>query len=153
MKESLLIGNMALDLEDSEAEPSSPVRIVSPTEETITDDYLQLDNVAFEEDEEMQVSAENQRNIHAENDCNNSPQGSFRGTMVNAADNVLDPRETSAYEDFMMHLDQQLNKVQEEVETFLRVSNLLLESKESPEYSKVQHATEILNGVHDLRER
>lgn len=152
MKESLLIGNMALDLEDSEAEPSSPVRIVSPTEENTTDDYLHLDDVEFEEDEEMQVSAENRININAENDCN-SLEDSFSEKMLNAADNVLDPRQTSAYEDFMMHLDQQLNKIQEELETFLRVSNLLLESKERPEYSKVQHATEILDGVHLLRER
>lgn len=152
MKESLLIGNMGLDLEDSEAESPSPVRIVSPTEENITDDYVQLDDVESGEDEEIQVSAENQRNIHAENGCN-STEDPFIGKRLNAADIIQDLRETSAYEDFMMHLDQQLNKIQEELETFLRVSNLLLESKERPEYSKVQHATEILDGVYHLRER
>ncbi|KAG6419409.1 hypothetical protein SASPL_121631 [Salvia splendens] len=154
MKESLLIGNMTLDLEVSESEPSSPVRIVSPTEENITDDDLQLDsdNMEFEEDQEMQVSSENQRTTHSENGCN-SLEDSVSEKMLNDADDVRDPRESSTYEDFVTHIDQQLKKIQEELETFVRVSNLFLESKERPEYSKVQHATEILEGVYHIRER
>lgn len=154
MKESLLIGNMTLDLEVSESEPSSPVRIVSPTEENITDDDLQLvsDNMKFKADLEMQVSSENQRTTHSENGCN-SLEDSVSEKMLNDADSVRDPRESSTYEDFVTHIDQQLNKIQEELETFVRVSNLFLESKERPEYSKVQHATEILEGVYHIRER
>ncbi|XP_057763804.1 uncharacterized protein LOC130985053 [Salvia miltiorrhiza] len=154
MKESLLIGNMSLDLEVSEAEAPSPVRIVSPTEENIIDDNLHFgpDNMEFRGDQEMQVSSESQTNIHNENDCN-SLEDSFSEKMLSDADDAQDLRESSTYEDFMIHLDQQLNKIQEELETFLRVSNLLLESKERPEYSKVQHATEILEGVYHIRER
>ncbi|XP_041992921.1 uncharacterized protein LOC121743661 [Salvia splendens] len=154
MKESLLIGNMTLDLEVSESEPSSPVRIVSPTEENIKDDDLHLDsdNMEFEEGQEMQVSSENQRTNHSENGCN-SLEDSVSEKMLNDADDVRDPRESSTYEDFVTHIDQQLNKIQEELETFVRVSNLFLESKERPEYLKVQYATEILEGVYHIRER
>ncbi|KAL1560543.1 hypothetical protein AAHA92_10741 [Salvia divinorum] len=154
MKESLLIGNMTLDLEVSESEPSSPVRIVSPSEENITDDNLCLDpdNMEFAEDQEMQVSSVSQRTIHSENDCN-SLENSISEKMLNDADDTHDPRESSTYEDFVTQIDQQLNKIQEELETFVRVSNLFLESKKRPEYSKVQHATEILEGVYHIRER
>lgn len=153
MKETLLIGNMALDL-DVEAEAPSPVRVVSPAEENIADDnpHMGVDNMELGEDQEMQVSAESQRNIHAENDCS-SLKDSFSKKMSIGVDNALDLREISTYEDFMKHLDQQLNKIEEELETFLRVSNLLLGSKERPEYSKVLHAAEILEGVCHIRAR
>lgn len=155
MKETLLIGNMDLDLDASDAEDPSPVRIVSPTEEKITDSddpNMGMDNIEFTEDHEMQVSAESGRNLHAENDYS-SINDSLNKKMINGADKVQDLRETSTYEDFMAHLDQQLKKIEEELETFLRVSNLLLGSKERPEYAKVQHAAEILEGVCHLRAR
>lgn len=155
-KETLLVGNMSLDLDVSDTEAPSPVRIVSPTEEDITDDDnpdMGVDHVEFGEDhEETQVSAESQRNLHAENDYS-SLKDSFSTKISIGADNDQDSRETSPYEDFMTHLDQQLNKIEEELETFLRVSNLLLGSKERPEYSKVQHATEILEAVCHVRAR
>ncbi|KAH6780739.1 hypothetical protein C2S52_011976 [Perilla frutescens var. hirtella] len=98
MKESLLTGNMALDLEISGAETPSLDRIVSPTDENVTTDNLVVDadNMEFREDQDI-------------------------------ADNVQDMRDTSTREDFMTHLDQQLNKIEVELETFLRVSKLLLE--------------------------
>lgn len=151
-KETLLVGNMSLDLDVSDTEAPSPVRIVSPTEEDIADDDnpdMGVDHVEFGEDqEETQVSAE----IHAENDYS-SLKDSFSTKISIGADNDQDLRETSPYEDFMTHLDQQLNKIEEELKTFLRVSNLLLGSKERPEYSKVQHATEILEAVYHVRAR
>lgn len=143
---------MSLDLDVSDTEAPSPVRIVSPMEEDITDDDnpdMGVNHVEFGEDqEETQVSAE----IHAENDYR-SLKDSFSTKISIGADNDQDLRETSPYEDFMTHLDQQLNKIEEELETFLRVSNLLLGSKERPEYSKVQHATEILEAVCHVRAR
>lgn len=155
-KESLLIGNMALDLDITEAEAPTPIRIVSPTEQSPnnTDDnqHLDLNNLEFGEDQELQVFAKSQDNINSQNDCN-SHEESFSKKMLTGVDNVQDLREISAYEDFMTHLDQQLNKIEKELETFLRFSNMLLENKEKPEYSKVQHATEILEAVCHIRER
>ncbi|KAI3457061.1 hypothetical protein Pfo_013724 [Paulownia fortunei] len=155
MKESLLIGNMALDVEVSDTEAPSPIRIVSPTEENPynTDDnqHVDLNNLEFGEDQELQVFSESKRDTHADNEWNS--EESFSKKRLTGADSVQSLREVSTYEDFMKHLDQQLNKIEEELETFLRYSNLLLENKEKPEYSKVHHVTEILAGVCHIRER
>ncbi|KAL0443748.1 UNVERIFIED_CONTAM: hypothetical protein Slati_2097500, partial [Sesamum latifolium] len=78
---------------------------------------------------------------------------SFSEKKSTGADSVQSLREISTFEEFIDHLDQQLNKIEELLETFLRFSNVLLESKEKPEYSKVQHAIEILEGVRHTRER
>ncbi|KAK4398207.1 hypothetical protein Sango_1296200 [Sesamum angolense] len=155
VKESLLISNMALDLEVSEIKAPTPVRIVSLTEvsQNDTDDsqHLYMNNLEFPEDQELQVASDSLGDIHAENELK-SHEESF-SKQKSGADSVQSSREISTFEEFMDHLDQQLNKIEEELETFLRFSNLLLGSKEKPEYSKVQHAIEILEGVRHTRER
>ncbi|KAL3821358.1 hypothetical protein ACJIZ3_007263 [Penstemon smallii] len=132
MKEGLLIGNMALDLGFSESESPSPIRIVSPKEvnPNNSDDNQQSDSNHLKsvEDQELLVFAESQEDIEA-------------------------PRAISPYEEFMKNIDQHLNKIEEELQTFLRYSNLVLGNKEKPEYSRVQHVIEILEGVHQTRER
>ncbi|PIN25622.1 hypothetical protein CDL12_01625 [Handroanthus impetiginosus] len=152
-KESLLIGNMALDLEVSETEAPSPVRIVSPTEEnsnnTVDNQHLDPNNLEIPEDQELQIVSKSQ-DAHAENELNNHNESEKRS---HGADDVQGPREISTFEDFLQHLDLQLNQIEEELETFLRFSGLLLESKEKPQYSKVQHVTEILESVRHTRER
>ncbi|KAK6135000.1 hypothetical protein DH2020_031284 [Rehmannia glutinosa] len=149
MKESLLIGNMALDLEVGETEAPTPIRIVSPTEENsnTSDDNEHLDpnNLECGDDQGLQVLSVGNGDIHAENELNN--ERSFSDKRLTGASNVQVQREISTYEDFMKNLDQQLNKIEEELETFLLYSNLLLENKETPEYSKVHDVTEILVGV------
>ncbi|KAL8507923.1 hypothetical protein ACS0TY_018467 [Phlomoides rotata] len=156
MKETLLVGNMALDLEVNEADSPTPVRIVSPMVENPnnTDDNQQLDlnNLEFREDQELQVLADSQGDIHAQNDQNNH-DGSISEEMVSGFNNVQCLRDTSKFEDFMTHIDQQLNKIEEELESFIRFSIMVLENRGMPEYSKVQHAAEILEGVCRIRER
>lgn len=159
MKEGLLVGNMALDLEVDEAESPIPVRIVSPVDENPnnTDDnqLLDLNNLEFREDQESQVLVDSEGDIHVQND-QNSPDGSIRGEMLTgfeSFDNVQGLRDPSTFDDFMKHIDQQLNKIEKELESFIRFSIMVLENRGIPEYSKVQHATEILEGVYRVRER
>ncbi|KAL2245596.1 UNVERIFIED_CONTAM: hypothetical protein Sindi_2827800, partial [Sesamum indicum] len=156
MKESLLISNMALDLEVSEIKAPTPIRIVSPVEgsQNDTDDsqHLCMNNLEFPEDQELQVFSDSQGDIHAENELTNHEK-SFIEKKSTGPDSVQSPRDISTFEEFMDHLDQQLNKIEEELETCVRFSNVLLERKEKPEYSKVQHAIEILEGVRHTRER
>ncbi|KAG8386714.1 hypothetical protein BUALT_Bualt03G0177700 [Buddleja alternifolia] len=148
MKENLLVGNMALDLEITLTDPPSPIRIVSPKEEypNNSDDnqHLDLNNLKLEENQESQFFAESQEEIRDE---------SFSKERLTDEDKIQVRKERSTYEDFMKDVDQQLNKIEEELEMFLRFSNLLLESKEKPEYSKVQQVMEILEGIRDTRER
>lgn len=61
--------------------------------------------------------------------------------------------ELSSYEDFVEHLDQQLNNIEAELKTFLRFSNMILEGEGTSIYLKLQQATEILEGVSRIRRR
>ncbi|CAA0816294.1 Unknown protein [Striga hermonthica] len=144
MKETLLIENMALDHDASETEATSPVRIVSPTKEnSVTSDddqHLDLNSLQCQEEEE-----EEELRIIPESESKNE-------------ESIVDKRRTGAnnvytYDDFMKGIDQQLDKIEQELETFLRYSNLLLGHKKKPEYSKVHHATEILAGIRRIRNR
>ncbi|KAL7129179.1 hypothetical protein ABFS83_13G046700 [Erythranthe nasuta] len=129
MKESLLIENMGLDVEVSETEPTSPIRIVSPSQETPNNPDADLDK-----DQQLHIIPENQVDPHAKNEFSSE-------------------KRLTSYEDFMGDIDQQLKRIEDELEMFLRFSNLLLENKEKPEYAKVQHVTEILADVSHIRER
>lgn len=62
-------------------------------------------------------------------------------------------KEISSYEDFLEHLDQQLNNIETEVETFLRFSNMILEGDGTSINLKLQQAGEILEGVSRIRRR
>ncbi|GFP87864.1 hypothetical protein PHJA_000930100 [Phtheirospermum japonicum] len=152
MKESLLIGNMSLDLDVSESEAPSPIRIVRPTDEnsnTLDDEHhMNLNNPeSGEDDQELQFLSEGQGdNIRFD-------KNEFQDERPTSDDDVRVLREIDTYSDFMKNIDQQLNKIELELETFLRYSNLLLGYKEMPEYSKVHHVTEILEGVRHIRER
>ncbi|KAL7087212.1 hypothetical protein ACP275_13G053700 [Erythranthe tilingii] len=131
MKESLLIENMGLDVEVSETEPTSPIRIVSPSQETPNNTDADLESI---KDQQLHIIPENQVDPLAKNE--------FSGE-----------KRLTSYEDFMGDIDQQLKRIEDELEMFLRFSSLLLENKEKPEYAKVQHVTEILAGVSHIRER
>lgn len=145
MKESLLIQSMALDHEVSETEAPSPVRIVSPAEENPnnTDDEQNLDS------NDLEIVEDQQLHIHK----NPVDEESLSTKRLIGGDNAQGLREVSTYEDFMNHIDQQLKTIEDELETFLRFSSLILDNKEKPEYAKVEHVTGILAGVCHIRER
>ncbi|KAL0362530.1 UNVERIFIED_CONTAM: hypothetical protein Scaly_1208200 [Sesamum calycinum] len=98
VKESLLISNMALDLEVSEIKAPTPVRIVSPTEvsQNDTDDsqHLYMNNLEFPEDQELQVASDSEGDIHAENELK-CHEESFSKKKSTGADTVQSSREIS----------------------------------------------------------
>ena len=47
----------------------------------------------------------------------------------------------------MEHIDQELSKIEAELVTILRVSTLVLDSKETPKNLKVQQTQEILESI------
>lgn len=152
VKEGLLIGNIALDIEVNETEPSSPVRIITPKEANLNNSYenqlSELDQVEFGEHQEVLVVAESE---FSEGDFNYTL--SFSPIHGNNSNTMQHLREISSFKDFMKQIDQKLHEIEEQLETFISVSTLLLESKKKPEYTKVQHATDILEGVRNTRER
>ncbi|KAL7129180.1 hypothetical protein ABFS83_13G046700 [Erythranthe nasuta] len=88
----------------------------------------------LDKDQQLHIIPENQVDPHAKNEFSSE-------------------KRLTSYEDFMGDIDQQLKRIEDELEMFLRFSNLLLENKEKPEYAKVQHVTEILADVSHIRER
>ncbi|XP_073298329.1 uncharacterized protein [Primulina huaijiensis] len=152
VKESLLIGNIALDIEVNETEPSSPIRIITPKEANLNNSYenqlSESDQLKFGEHQEVLVVTESES---SGGDFNNT--SSFSPIDGNNSNTMQHLREISSFEDFMKHIDQKLHETEEQLETFISVSSLLLESKKKPEYSKVQHATGILECLRNTRER
>lgn len=154
VKEGLLIGNIALDIEVDETEPSSPIRIITPKEANLNNScqnqLSELDQLEFGEHQEVLVVADSSES--SEGDFNYTLSFSPIGSETNS-NTMQHLREISSFEDFMKQIDQKLHEIEEQLETFISVSTLLLESKKKPEYSKVQHAIDILDGVRNTRER
>uniref|UniRef100_A0A7N2MCZ5 Uncharacterized protein n=1 Tax=Quercus lobata TaxID=97700 RepID=A0A7N2MCZ5_QUELO len=59
----------------------------------------------------------------------------------------------SSYDEFLEHIDQELSKIEAELVTILRVSTLVLDSKETPKNSKVQQTQELLESICGIRKR
>lgn len=158
VKESQLIGNVALDLEVDREDPTRLVRIISPKQKVEKDtnedndfdpDALKLDDA---DAPVLQFSADNQANspIHREIE-------DFQGSVDvdnDAEDNVSSSlRGISSYYGFLEHLDEQLNNIEAELVTILNVSTLILNGKEKPQNLKVQQTMELLESVHGIRGR
>lgn len=156
VKETQLVGTVALDLEGSTEEASSPVRIVSPKEEGLknTDENEDFDDQSakLDEDKKMQVYTKGLTDLPADDNQNNL-EGSLIGANWNETDAVSSLKGLSSYEDFLEHLDQQLSNIEAELVTFLRFSTLVLDGDEKPKNSKVQKTRELLEIVGRIRGR
>ncbi|XP_022852491.1 uncharacterized protein LOC111374090 isoform X2 [Olea europaea var. sylvestris] len=156
IKEGQLIGNVALDLEVGGEDGPSPIRIVSSKGEntSMSNENLDLesDPPKYVQNQDPLVVSASQGELYAEKIENNHEE-SINRNVQNEVNNEQNVKEITSYEDFMCHLDQQLNKMQMELQTFLRFSALILESEEKPENCKVHHAMEILEGIRHVRER
>ncbi|XP_058193996.1 uncharacterized protein LOC131310804 [Rhododendron vialii] len=150
VKETQLIQNIASDVDIGIKDASSTVRIVSPKDEDTRnqnkDDDLELKAMKYGADQLLQVDTEGQADQQILDSVDNQD---FR----NEADIIYSLKGISSYEDFIEHLDQQLNKIETELVMVLGVSTLLLEKNEKPKNSKVRQTEELLEGVRTIRER
>lgn len=150
VKETQLIENIASDVDIGSKDASSTVRIVSPKDEDTRnqneDDDLELKAMKYGADQLLQVDTEGQADQQILDSVDNQD---FR----NNADIIYSLKGISSYEDFIEHLDQQLNKIETELVMVLGVSTMLLEKNEKPKNSKVQQTEELLEGVRTIRER
>ncbi|KAL9422981.1 hypothetical protein AB3S75_035129 [Citrus x aurantiifolia] len=153
VKETQLIGNVALDLEVDLEDPSGLVRIVSPkkrVQEEKDEDKDFDPNAPKPGDNGSQVLQFSEASplVGEEMDC----QGSV-GLYIDTEDNKTNSwREISSFSGFLENLDQQLNDIESELVTILNVSSLLLDNKEKPKNVKVQQAMELLESVRSIRE-
>lgn len=155
IKETELIGNVALDLEvDGDAAPTH-VRFVSPKEEVlnISTDVNYFDqNEKLGQNEELEVAAQSLPELHSSDELNNREQ-SVDGDVCKKDGAVQSLKEISSYEDFLECIDCYLHKVEVEILSLLKFSQQILEIKENEENLKLQHVVEILEDVLRIRER
>ncbi|XP_057508754.1 uncharacterized protein LOC130791582 isoform X2 [Actinidia eriantha] len=155
VKETQLIENVASDLDIGREDASSAVRIVSPKDEDtgkLNEEECLDWNTINSKDQVLEVHTETQAGQRIGNSMDN-PTGDLTGDSRNDADIISSLKGISSYEDFIEHLDQQLDKIEAELVIVLRVSTFVLEDNEKPKNSKVQQTLELLEGIHDLRER
>ncbi|CAM8887974.1 unnamed protein product [Rhodiola kirilowii] len=149
-KETQLIGNVSLDFEAGQ-EVASPVRIVPAESEEDVNGVVYGDHSYgnISEDENLQVHSEGQYNDEAKFGSETTDNKS----ILNENGIIGSLRDISSYEEFLEHLDGQLNIIEAELAILIRLSTLVLEREEMPQNSKVHQTLEILEGIRSIRER
>ncbi|CAK7346674.1 unnamed protein product [Dovyalis caffra] len=146
LKESQLIGNVAFDLEVDTEDDSSPVRIVSPKLEVT--DFGSDDDLKFSDGQDSQFCANGKTSVPIDEE-----EGFVCGDICNEEGIMRGLKDISSYEDFLGHLDAQLNKIESELVTILNVSALVLNDNEKPNNFKVQQSIELLESVRAIRQK
>ncbi|EEF28310.1 uncharacterized protein LOC8278119 [Ricinus communis] len=151
IKESLLIGNIALDLENDSKDASGPVRIISPKEGIVDDKdedkyFSSVPNGSSNQD--LQLYSDDEASRQADKELGSlSNDVGIEDSMVTGLVGI------SSYEDFLEHLDLQLNRIEAELVTILNVSALVINDEDKPKNSKVQQTIELLDSVRSIRNR
>ncbi|KAL9661169.1 hypothetical protein QQ045_025991 [Rhodiola kirilowii] len=149
-KETQLIGNVSLDFEAGQ-EVASPVRIVPAESEEDVNGVVYGDHSYgnISENENLQVHSEGQYNDEAKFGSETTDNKS----ILNENGIIGSLRDISSYEEFLEHLDGQLNIIEAELAILIRLSTSVLEREEMPQNSKVHQTLEILEGIRSIRER
>lgn len=154
--ESQLINNISLDPEVGEEDALSPVRIVSPKEETTQNssgnEYFESSPSKGDKGQEEQFLTEDQASVLV-NSEDIHQKGSVSVGIWDKDDMIGSLQKISSYKSFLEHLDQQLNKIEGELLAVLRLSTLTLENIDTPKNSKLQQLRDILKSVRDIRLR
>ncbi|KAL2316812.1 hypothetical protein Fmac_030688 [Flemingia macrophylla] len=155
LKESHLIGNITVNIEDTTEDASSPVRIIAPKEEVqkdFTKDNSEPDMMKFSDIQDVQLSIEREGNPLDDKETQNLLE-SLSIDVSNEDDIPRNLSEMSSYEDFMEHIDQKLSEIEAELVTVLNVSTLVLDNEERPNNSRLQQTIELLESIHSIRQR
>ncbi|KHN38326.1 hypothetical protein glysoja_003991 [Glycine soja] len=155
LKESQLIGNVTVNIEDSTEDASSPVRIISPKEEVqndVTKDDSDPDTMEFSDIQDVQLSIESEGSSLDDKETQHLLE-SLSISTSNEDNIARNLSEISSYEDFMEHIDKKLSEIEAELVTVLNVSTLVLDNEERPKNSRLQQTIELLESIHGIRQR
>ncbi|KAI5433147.1 uncharacterized protein LOC127117754 isoform X2 [Lathyrus oleraceus] len=155
LKESQLVGNVTMKIEDATQDDSSPVRIIAPKEEVLEDslnDDSDSNKMKFNDIQDVQISFESRENPLDDKEIDNllktlSTDAGKENSIPSSLSKI------SSYEDFMKHIDQKLSEIETELVSVLNVSILVLDSEERPKNFRWQQTTELLESIHGIRER
>ncbi|KAL5582575.1 hypothetical protein UlMin_015017 [Ulmus minor] len=156
LKERQLIGSVALDLDVGREDASNPVRIVSPNREVTghlkdSKDFSSND-LKLSDNQGLQSSADSEASLPVDQEQEDLQQ-SLPGIASNGDEIMSGLKGITSYEGFLEHLDGQLNKIEAELVTILRVSTLVLGSEEKTKNFKVQLTLELLDSISEIRQR
>ncbi|ONK79155.1 uncharacterized protein A4U43_C01F3490 [Asparagus officinalis] len=136
MKEAQLIGNVAIYSEFSEEESGHQIRFVNPKVDSDEDPKEAIGEI---DEQESEKSEENLLN-----DLEDASDSEDLMRNLNGA---------SSYEEFLQYVDGKLQQVESELDMFLRVSTLILDSEQKQMNTKVQQTSGLLKDIHSIRER
>lgn len=143
VKETQLIGNISLDLEEDGENTSGGIHIISPkpksSEDRHENDHTHLDS------DESQLIERNFEDYQELLDPDNH--------VLEDVSTVSILKEVSSYESFLENLDQKLSRIEAELVTVVNVASLVLNHEDKPKNLKVQQTAEILEEVRRVRER
>ncbi|KAI3744154.1 hypothetical protein L1987_57230 [Smallanthus sonchifolius] len=152
LRERQLVRAVSLDLEIEKEDAESPVRVISPSSENLginensENDFLNTNDDQKPEETTYELPTEHETNNLEER--LQVPHG-----IDNNDDLISSLTGLTSFVDFLDHVDEHLNKVEAEVITVVKFSNLILESEEKPTNQKVQQLVEILDAVRHIRRR
>ncbi|XP_004491333.1 uncharacterized protein [Cicer arietinum] len=155
LKESQLVGNVTMNIENTTEDASSLVRIIPPKEEDIKDsikDDSDLNMMTVGDIQDVHVSLESQDNLLDDKETENL-LGSISTDTGNENNIPSSLSELSSYDDFIEHIDQKLREIEAELVAVLNVSTLLLDSEERPKNSRLQQTMELLESIQGIRQR
>jgi hypothetical protein len=155
LKESQLVGNVTTNIEDTTEDASSPVRIIAPKEEVLKDspeDDSDSNQIKFGDSQDVQISSESQENLPDDKEIEKL-LGSLSTNTGNENNIPSSLSQISSYEEFIEHIDQKLREIETELVAVLNVSVLVLDSEERPKNSRWQQTMELLESIHDIRQR
>lgn len=149
-----MVRDVASDLDIDGDDAGGPVRIVSPTQDDMK--TLDVDNDAnfnrsdVSENQEVVPDIDSEGNMLSYSEAEETvPESINSGTETNMSSSFRGP---SSYIDFLEDLDQQLNKIENDLVTSLELPALVLENEEKPNNSKLQQM-EILENIRGARVR
>ncbi|KAL1202098.1 hypothetical protein V5N11_015038 [Cardamine amara subsp. amara] len=144
VKETQLIGNISLDLEEDRENTSGGIHIVSPNPKSNEDDEHENDSSRLDSQESQHI------------------EGKFEEyqELLDTDDHVLEDfstsstlKEVSSFESFLEDLDQKLSRIEAELVTVVNVASLVLNHEDKPKNLKVQQTAEILEEIRCARGR
>ncbi|XP_022952528.1 uncharacterized protein LOC111455192 [Cucurbita moschata] len=152
IKESQLIGNIDSDLTMTTEDGSSPVRIASSEQEAAEDSDetdIECKDVNLPENQDLQPNAEDRAIVD-----NDGEQEALTCSDLGSEDEmVICLKGASSYEDFMENLDKQLNIIEDELNTVLRASTVLLDGEDKQKNLRVQQIVELQDSIRLIRKR
>ncbi|XP_056693645.1 uncharacterized protein [Spinacia oleracea] len=140
IKEAQLVRDVASDLDIDGDDAGGPVRIVSPTQDDLK--ILDDDNDAtfnrsdVSENQEVMPDIDSEGIMLSYSEAEETvPESINCGTETNMSSSFRGP---SSYIDFLEDLDQQLNKIENDLVTSLELPALVLENEEKPKVKQME---------------